>query len=52
VEPPAFDGSKESGFGVYIIAHTVDEMNYWRDDQGRNCISLQKMLKKSEQENG
>jgi phosphoserine phosphatase RsbU/P len=52
VEPPAFDGSKESGFGVYIIAHTVDEVNYWRDDQGRNCISLQKMLKKPERENG
>jgi phosphoserine phosphatase RsbU/P len=52
VEPPAFDGSKESGFGVYIIAHTVDEVHYWRDDQGRNCISLQKMLKKPERENG
>lgn len=43
-EPPAFDGTRESGFGVYIIAHSVDHVQYERDAQGRNCISLTKIL--------
>ncbi len=42
--PPAFDGSKESGFGVYIIAHSVDEVQHSRDAQGGNCISLLQSL--------
>jgi serine/threonine-protein kinase RsbW len=43
-EPPGFDGSRESGFGVYIIAHSVDEVHHSRDTQGGNCISLRKSL--------
>jgi serine/threonine-protein kinase RsbW len=43
IEPPAFDGSRESGFGVYIIAQSVDDVRYARDAQGRNCISLMKV---------
>lgn len=42
VRPPAFDGSREGGFGVYIIAHSVDEVRYTRDEQGENCIYLVK----------
>jgi sigma-B regulation protein RsbU (phosphoserine phosphatase) len=42
VELPAFDGSRESGFGVYIIAHSVDHIQYNRDASGRNCLSLTK----------
>ncbi|MBV8774011.1 MAG: anti-sigma factor antagonist [Deltaproteobacteria bacterium] len=42
VPPPAFDGSREGGFGVYIIAKSVDEVRYFKDDRGRNCISLTK----------
>jgi sigma-B regulation protein RsbU (phosphoserine phosphatase) len=42
VPPPAFDGSRESGFGLYLIAHSVDEVRYSRDDRGRNCITLVK----------
>jgi anti-sigma regulatory factor (Ser/Thr protein kinase) len=42
VEAPAFDGSREGGFGVYIIAQSVDEVRYLRDEQGRNCIYLVK----------
>jgi len=34
VEPPVFDGSRDSGFGVYIIAHCVDEVRYIRDERG------------------
>jgi anti-sigma regulatory factor (Ser/Thr protein kinase) len=50
VEPPSFDGSRESGFGVYIIAQSVDEVHYTRDAQGCNCIRLLKHL--SEREKG
>ncbi len=45
VRPPAFDGSREGGFGVYIIAQSVDEVRYSRDEQGRNCICLVKNRK-------
>jgi sigma-B regulation protein RsbU (phosphoserine phosphatase) len=44
IAPPGFDGSRESGFGVYIIAHSVDEVQHSRDALGRNCISLVKRL--------
>jgi serine phosphatase RsbU (regulator of sigma subunit)/anti-sigma regulatory factor (Ser/Thr protein kinase) len=44
VQPPVFDGSRDGGFGVYIIAHCVDEVRYVRDEQGENCICLMKFL--------
>lgn len=47
VRPPAFDGSREGGFGVYIIARSVDEVRYTHDEQGENCIYL---VKKRNQE--
>ncbi|MCJ7615938.1 MAG: ATP-binding protein, partial [Desulfobacterales bacterium] len=40
VPPPLFDGSQEGGFGLYIIAHTVDEVEYSRNDKGKNCTCL------------
>ena len=40
VRVPSFDGSQEGGFGMYIIAWSVDEVRYHRDERGRNCISL------------
>ncbi|MDA3835469.1 MAG: ATP-binding protein, partial [Spirochaetales bacterium] len=40
VPQPVFDGLSEGGFGLYIIAHTVDEVLYSRDEQGRNCTCL------------
>jgi phosphoserine phosphatase RsbU/P len=42
VPAPAFDGSREGGFGVYIIAQSVDEVRYTRDERGRNCVRLVK----------
>ena len=45
VSPPAFNGSRENGFGVYMIAHLVDEVRYLRDERGRNCILLVKKRK-------
>jgi anti-sigma regulatory factor (Ser/Thr protein kinase) len=40
VPPPVLDGSQESGFGIYLIARSVDEARYYRDERGRNCIVL------------
>ena len=40
VPPPAFDGSREHGFGVYIMTRCVDEVRYVRDAQGENGICL------------
>jgi serine/threonine-protein kinase RsbW len=45
VTPPAFDASRESGFGVYLIAQSVDEVHYYRDERGGNCIAVVKMYK-------
>jgi PAS domain S-box-containing protein len=43
VPPPTFDGSRESGFGVYLITRSVDSVRYYRDERGGNCIALVKM---------
>ena len=43
VSPPALDGSQESGFGLYLITQSVDEVLYYRDERGRNCIALVKL---------
>jgi anti-sigma regulatory factor (Ser/Thr protein kinase) len=40
--PPSFDGSREGGFGVYMIASSLDEVQYYRDERGRNCICMTK----------
>lgn len=42
VPQPQLDGSQEHGFGMYIIAQSVDEVRYYVDDRGRNCIALVK----------
>lgn len=42
VAPPALDGSRESGFGVFMIESSVDAVRYRRDELGRNCIDLEK----------
>jgi sigma-B regulation protein RsbU (phosphoserine phosphatase) len=46
--PPALDGSRDSGFGAYMIARSVDEVRYYRDERGRNCIALVKARKAQE----
>jgi sigma-B regulation protein RsbU (phosphoserine phosphatase) len=42
VPPPPLDGSRDSGFGVYLITKSVDDVRYFRDERGRNCIALVK----------
>jgi len=39
---PALDGSRESGYGAYIISQSVDHVRYYRDERGRNCVALVK----------
>ena len=43
---PAFDGSQESGFGLYFIRNCVDEVHYSTDDDGLTCVRLVKQIKK------
>ena len=42
VPPPSFDGSREGGFGLFLIAQLVDEVTYFRDDGGRRGVRLVK----------
>lgn len=42
VAPPRLDGSEESGFGLYLMNHSVDEVRHYRDKRGRNCVALVK----------
>ena len=50
VQPPVFDGSRDGGFGVYIIAHCVDEVRYIHDERGENCIYLMKKRTRRDKE--
>jgi PAS domain S-box-containing protein len=43
--PPPLDGLRNSGYGAYIISRSVDEVRYYRDERGRNCIALVKLRK-------
>lgn len=40
--PPSFDGSREGGFGVYMIEQCVDEVQYLSAPDGKNTIQLVK----------
>ena len=42
VQSPAFDGSRETGFGIYLIRQSMDEVEYFRGEQGRKGIRLVK----------
>jgi sigma-B regulation protein RsbU (phosphoserine phosphatase) len=42
VPPPVLDGSQESGFGLYLIKQSVDDVRYYCDARGRHCIELVK----------
>jgi PAS domain S-box-containing protein len=38
----ALDNARESGFGLYLMSQTVDNVHYSRDERGRHCVSLSK----------
>jgi serine/threonine-protein kinase RsbW len=40
VPAPAFDGSKDHGFGIYIIEQAVDEIEYTQEEDGRNSTTM------------
>jgi len=42
--PPAFDGSRDSGFGLFLMRLCLDEIEYARDEFGRNTLTLVKRL--------
>ncbi len=46
IPPPAFDGTRDGGFGLFIISKCVDTVIYSRDKQNRNTILLIKNSKK------
>ncbi|MGM0452985.1 MAG: ATP-binding SpoIIE family protein phosphatase [Thermodesulfobacteriota bacterium] len=42
---PVLDGSQENGMGCYIIAQSVDRVDYFHDPaEGKNCARLKIML--------
>ncbi|HEV3143334.1 MAG TPA: ATP-binding protein [Gemmataceae bacterium] len=47
VAPPAFDGSRETGFGVYLIQESVDEVAYLHDGENQSGIRMIKRRKHS-----
>jgi anti-sigma regulatory factor (Ser/Thr protein kinase) len=47
---PVFDGSQESGFGLYLIRKCVDEVRYGQDDEGRCVMRL--VLKRKQRHRG
>ncbi len=40
VVPPTFDGSRDDGFGTYIVLRSADEAKYERDAEGTNVITV------------
>jgi anti-sigma regulatory factor (Ser/Thr protein kinase) len=40
VPPPVFDGSKEGGFGTYIVLRSADAAAYEREPDGTNVITV------------
>ena len=45
VPEPNFDGSQESGFGLYLIQLCVDLVTYDCDEKGMNRVTLIRRLK-------
>jgi anti-sigma regulatory factor (Ser/Thr protein kinase) len=45
IPEPVFDGTSESGFGLFIISRCVDFFDYSTDKQNRNTIRLIKKIK-------
>jgi len=48
IQEPVFDGSGESGFGLYIISKCVDFFDYSTDMQNRTTIRLLKKIREKE----
>jgi sigma-B regulation protein RsbU (phosphoserine phosphatase) len=44
--PPVFDGTREGGFGVYMIRQCVDDVQYQHNPDGKNTIRMVKRSSK------
>jgi phosphoserine phosphatase RsbU/P len=44
ITAPAFDGSQDHGFGLYLIRNCVDEIAYSTDEEGKSCVRLIKRI--------
>ncbi|MDQ2730924.1 MAG: ATP-binding protein [Armatimonadota bacterium] len=42
IPPPSFDGSREGGFGLYMMSQCMDEVSYLQDETGKNYTRLVK----------
>jgi anti-sigma B factor antagonist len=42
VAPPSFDGSRQGGFGVFMIRELTDEVSYVREEGGPHAIRMVK----------
>lgn len=42
VPPPSYDGSRQSGFGVWLIEQAVDEVTYRRIESGQCAVRMVK----------
>jgi anti-sigma regulatory factor (Ser/Thr protein kinase) len=40
--PPEFDGSREGGFGVYMMEQLADQVAYFQEADGRSAVRLVK----------
>jgi sigma-B regulation protein RsbU (phosphoserine phosphatase) len=45
IPQPEFDGSREGGFGLYIVSQIVDDVVYSRGKDNTNCTQLKILLK-------
>ena len=41
---PSFDGSRENGFGLFLVERAVDSVEYGRTPDGRGLVRLEKQL--------
>jgi anti-sigma regulatory factor (Ser/Thr protein kinase) len=51
VPPPSFDGSRDNGFGLYIISRSADELAYRREADGTNVVSISIVRKRIDEPN-
>jgi serine/threonine-protein kinase RsbW len=42
VPPPSFNGSRQGGFGLYLMRQTVEEVTFLGDQDGRHGVRLVK----------
>jgi anti-sigma regulatory factor (Ser/Thr protein kinase) len=47
VPQPEFDGSREGGFGLYIVSQIVDDVVYTRGKDNANYTQLKILLKQA-----